>query len=100
MVKVVFVARLLQSGLKAEVLKGETNLKILSTRCRETECLVVHLNDVDYISSSQHIWVKLDVCCFGCQGNRGTNDPFGCAEFRLNIVGTGRTRHSRYLSTK
>lgn len=53
-----------------------------------------YLNDPDNISPSQNLWVKLDLCSFGCQGHRGPEDPFGRGELGLDVVDARRTRHA------
>lgn len=71
--------------------------KIIQER-RETEIEIDrHLNDLDDISRSKDIRIKLDLCFFGCKGNRGPEDPFGRVELGLDVVDAGRARHACYL---
>lgn len=85
--------RIQDSGARNDTMMSKT----LQER-REIEIEIDrHLNDLDDISRSEHVWIKLDLCFFGCKGNRGPEDPFGCVELGLDVVDAGCTRHACYL---
>lgn len=89
-IQIVFEAFLYQTGFEAEALEGKTKSANSLWKCFRLSLIVndLYLNDLDNISSSEQLRVKLDLCFFGCQSDGGTEDPFGCGELGLNVVDT------------